>query len=208
MQILSHRGYWKENCEKNKAVAFHRSFQLGFGTETDLRDCAGHIVISHDIPKGHEMTLVEMLDIYRQYDTKLPLALNIKSDGLQEQVKLILNELNIENYFLFDMSVPDHKVSLKHGLTCFTRQSEYEKCPLYEDSKGVWLDCFESDWINEEIITQHLSKEKDVCIVSPDLHGRDPMPSWEQYKKSKLLTRSSRVMLCTDYPEKAREYFL
>ncbi len=38
MIILSHRGYWKEVSEKNKPIAFERSFSLGLGTETYIRD--------------------------------------------------------------------------------------------------------------------------------------------------------------------------
>ena len=63
MLILSHRGYWISPIEKNKDVAFNRSFSLGFGTETDVRDCAGKLVISHDMPDGNEKTLEEFLKL-------------------------------------------------------------------------------------------------------------------------------------------------
>ena len=51
MIILSHRGYWKSEKERNQEVAFHRSFDLGYGTETDIRDIQGKLVISHDMPQ-------------------------------------------------------------------------------------------------------------------------------------------------------------
>ena len=200
MQVLSHRGYWKDKCEKNTEIAFDRSFSLGFGTETDLRDYNGEIVISHDIPTGNELTFPQMLEIYNKYDNTLPLALNIKSDGLQEKIKSTLQQYNITNYFLFDMSVPDHIVSLKNGLVCYTRHSEYEDCPLYEKSAGVWVDCFDGDWIDEKIINQHLNNNKKVCIVSPELHGREHLSAWEKYK-------GCNAMLCTDVPELAKEFF-
>ena len=38
MQVISHRGYWKAASEKNTQTAFKRSFSLGYGTETDVRD--------------------------------------------------------------------------------------------------------------------------------------------------------------------------
>jgi len=41
MLVISHRGYWKELAEKNRPIAFERSFALGFGTETDIRDYKG-----------------------------------------------------------------------------------------------------------------------------------------------------------------------
>ncbi|HQT44263.1 MAG TPA: hypothetical protein PLD79_09695, partial [Halothiobacillus sp.] len=80
MIILSHRGYWKDAAEKNLPVAFGRSFDLGFGTETDVRDVAGKLVISHDMPRGDELSLEDMLDILSGRD--LPMAMNIKADGL------------------------------------------------------------------------------------------------------------------------------
>ena len=48
MLIISHRGYWGQNVNKNTKDAFKRSFNLGFGTETDIRDHDGTLVISHD----------------------------------------------------------------------------------------------------------------------------------------------------------------
>ena len=57
MIVLSHRGYWKTAVEKNTPTAFKRSFELGFGTETDVRDRNGELVISHDMPNGSEITL-------------------------------------------------------------------------------------------------------------------------------------------------------
>ena len=56
MIILSHRGYWKLEEERNRAAAFQRSFDLGYGTETDIRDIQGKLVISHDMPRGDEIT--------------------------------------------------------------------------------------------------------------------------------------------------------
>ena len=73
MQIISHRGYWKNPDERNQHVAFVRSFDSGFGTETDLRDICGKIVVSHDMPTGNEITFEEVLRIMD--GRNLPLAL-------------------------------------------------------------------------------------------------------------------------------------
>ena len=59
MIILSHRGYWKLESEKNKPIAFDRSFSLGFGTETDIRDYRGKLVISHDLADENSIQLSE-----------------------------------------------------------------------------------------------------------------------------------------------------
>ena len=53
------------------------------------------------------LSLDEFLDFYNSFDSNLPLALNIKSDGLTMYIKKSLEKYQIKNYFLFDMSVPD-----------------------------------------------------------------------------------------------------
>jgi glycerophosphoryl diester phosphodiesterase len=52
MQIISHRGYWKNSAEKNSPTALERSFSMGFGTETDFRDHLGDLVVAHDPPSS------------------------------------------------------------------------------------------------------------------------------------------------------------
>jgi hypothetical protein len=208
MQILSHRGYWKKPEEKNSELAFRRSFELGFGTETDFRDFNGQLVISHDVPTSEAMNASRFFEIYNEYQRKLPLAINIKSDGLHHLLRELLDEYNIQNYFLFDMSVPDGLVYARQGgFQVFTRQSEYEKEPsFYEEAQGVWMDMFLSDWIKAQDVSAHLEKGKQVCIVSPDLHKRAHLQFWEKLSKMPI-TQSKHLMLCTDFPEEARKYF-
>ena len=207
MKFISHRGYWLKPEEKNSNVAFKRSFDLGFGTETDIRDYAGKLVISHDIPTGKEMLVEELLDIYRESGSESTLALNVKSDGLQLPLRDLLQKYNVTNYFLFDMAVPDAIVSLKSGFNCYTRQSEYEMSPaFYKQAIGVWLDEFYEDWIKIEHLQSHLDNNKRLCIVSPDLHKRDPIPKWEQYKELNARYDLRNVTMCTDLPEKAEGY--
>lgn len=207
MKFISHRGYWKTSGEKNSQDAFRRSFNLGFGTETDIRDCAGELVISHDIPNGTEMTVDTFFQIFNE--TKCPgsLALNIKSDGLQKPLIDLILKYQIDNYFLFDMSVPDAVVSFKDGLKTYTRQSEYETvCSFYDSAIGVWMDEFYSDWITNAIVEGHINNDKKVCIVSPELHGRDPVEKWKQYRDLTGLNNSDNITLCTDVPEFAKEF--
>ncbi len=205
MPIISHRGYWKKAEEKNTAIAMERSFSMGFGTETDIRDYKGELVISHDIADESAMPLRQFLDIYSKHDKNLYLALNVKADGLQGKLKILLEEHDIKNYFVFDMSVPDGLGYLKQNLNTFTRQSEYEKEPsFYDQAYGVWLDCFNGDWIDHQIIAKHLSNQKMVCVVSPDLHKREYLAAWEKYRP---ICRENNFILCTDYPEEAKNFF-
>lgn len=207
MEIISHRGYWKEPNEKNTEIAFERSFQLNFGTETDIRDYKGKLVISHDIAIESSMSIDEFLKIYNKKNKELTLALNIKADGLQGQLKGKLNEYKIENYFVFDMAVPDGLLYLNE-FKSFTRQSEYEKIPpFYDEAFGVWIDAFiTDDWITEELLNEHIQNGKKICIVSPDLHKREYITFWKKLREMKIIQRKD-IILCTDYPEEARRFF-
>lgn len=205
MIILSHRGFWKSPDERNRRDAFVRSFDAGFGTETDLRDICGKIVISHDMPHGDEISFEDVLQIMN--GRNLPLALNIKADGQGPKIKELLAKYNHTNYFTFDMSIPDMVVQIATGLNVFTGQSDLINRPILLDKcGGVWLDAFNSDWYDADTLDEIVSKSGHVCIVSSDLHKRDTAYQWEQIKKSKSFN-SDNLMLCTDTPDAAKEYF-
>ena len=210
VEIIAHRGYWDNHTKKNSIDAFVKSFENGFGVETDLRDLNGDIVISHDIPNP-EMEIItfdNFLKLYCEFDTKETLALNIKSDGLACLIKQKLNEYRVSNYFVFDMSIPDMLSYKNISLNFFTRHSEIEKKPcLYEESLGVWLDQFYSSWFSENDIKKHHANNKKICIVSPELHNRPYTKEWLKYKH--ILEKNSHLQLiiCTDFPEEARNFF-
>jgi hypothetical protein len=198
MDILSHRGYWRAPHEKNGAVAFARSFDLGFGTETDVRDHAGELVIAHDMPNGTELRLTEVLDLLGDRD--LPLALNIKADGLGPLIVEAMAGRPQTRWFTFDMSGPELIRQQRLAMPVFTRRSEYERNPvLYDQAEGVWLDAFEGLWFTPDDIAAMLDDGKRVCVVSPELHGRDPEPLWSMLRRVGLY--DSAIMVCTDIPE-------
>lgn len=203
MEIISHRGYWLEPDERNQAVAFHRSFDLGYGTETDVRDCAGRLVISHDMPTGKEMSLDDLLDIMG--NRNLPLAINIKADGLAQALTAKFKERRHTNWFAFDMSVPDMVGYLNQGTRTFTRLSDVEPSPAWlERAAGIWLDHFSPGYYPNHKIVKYLNQGKSVCVVSPELHGRDVTDAWHSLR---LLSDLSGLTLCTDKPEQANEFF-
>ena len=200
VEILAHRGFWKSVEEKNQKVAFERAFDFGFGIETDLRDVCGKIVISHDMPKGDEITFEEVLKIMN--GRNLPLALNIKADGQAKEIQRLLEKYNHTNYFTFDMSIPEMVFQHKVGLKVFTGLSDIITQPImFEEAEGIWLDCFNSDWFDSSDILKLLDKGKKVCIVSPDLHKREYKNIWQKY------INVGGIMLCTDFPLEAKEYF-
>jgi hypothetical protein len=148
-----------------------------------------------------------MLDLYKSEGYNLPLALNIKSDGLQKMLLEMLRAWDVQNYFVFDMSVPDALGYLKSGAKVFTRQSEYEPQPsFYSEAEGVWMDGFHGEWFTSTDIMNHLEAGKKVCLVSPDLHHRPYHEFWAEIAAWPLPS-DAEVSLCTDDPERAKECF-
>lgn len=208
MKILAHRGYWNENISSNSPEALRQALENGYGFESDVRDYLGKMVIAHNIADKFAQDAETVFKWLQEFEDKYCFAINIKADGLKDILKEFISRYSITNYFLFDMSVPQMVEFREYGLRYFTRQSEVEPEPyMYEDAAGVWIDGFWSiEWITEELLTQHIKNNKFVCLVSPDLHGKkDYKIFWEKLNGFNL--DFNRVMLCTDHPDEAREYF-
>ncbi|MFD2584171.1 hypothetical protein ACFSR6_16830 [Pedobacter vanadiisoli] len=207
MEIISHRGYWINAEEKNTDLAFARSFSNQYGTETDIRDYCGELVISHDIANGNSLSIDHFFEIYINNICSGTLALNVKADGLQEVIKNKLTKHGIENYFFFDMSIPDTLNYIKHGLNIYSRQSEYEPTPaFYTECRGIWLDAFVNIWFDANLINSHLSNGKKVALVSPELHKRDYFSFWQMLKDQGFHFKND-IILCTDLPDHAKKFF-
>lgn len=208
MEILAHRGYWRAAADKNSRAALARALSGGYGVETDLRDHCGQIVVSHD-PIGNARAKVLNLEALLKIDRKNAgcLALNIKADGLAALVARSLKKARANNYFCFDMSIPETLKYLRAGLRCYARQSEHERVPaLYARARGVWMDQFDSDWIKPDDVRAHLRRGKSAALVSPELHGRGHLAFWRRLRAADM-HRQNGVALCTDYPDEAREFF-
>lgn len=208
--ILAHRGLWHSPSEQNSEIAFIRALESGFGIETDLREHNGELALSHDpISKGSiclKLARLRQLIIDGGFYSEV-IALNVKSDGLQRLVESILDGNNAINYFFFDFSVPDGVVWMKRNHPYFTRISKYEQYPaLYDRAVGVWVDCFDSDW-NDFATLDAMGSNKSICFVSPELHGRQPHRMWAEILTWLRSSQNQNVMLCTDFPELARDFF-
>ncbi len=206
-KIIAHRGYWLNQSEKNTATAFNRALEYGFGIETDFRDLNGQLVISHDTPIDNAMKAEEFIDLFKKYSVSAPIAINIKADGLYTLVKDLIIKSGMTNYFVFDMSVPDTRGYIAQKIPVFTRLSDYEATPVFfEQSAGVWLDAFDSEWYDADVIKNLLDSSKEVAIVSPELHCRSHLDLWRLLKDNNF-HKNDLVSLCTDFPLEAKEYF-
>ena len=208
IELIAHRGLWEDRSCRNTREAFRRAWAAGYGIETDVRDLGGRLVISHDMPQGGEEPFEEFLDDYVAAGRVGTLALNIKADGLAASVHEACVEREIDDYFCFDMAIPDARAYLQRGMPVFGRLSELEPpSPFTRACAGIWLDAFESIWFGARVLSDVLSVGQHVCIVSPELHGRDPEQLWSMLRVEmvELTERASlrgtgrcRVMLCTD----------
>ncbi len=211
MKVLAHRGFWKSAGEKNHAPAFERAFASGYGIETDIRDLDGTLVVSHDPPRPGCMTLAELLGLHARYGKPGTLALNIKADGLQPALQDMLHARDFQDYFVFDMSVPDSLSYFRSGMTVFTRRSEYEGATALDGkASGHWLDCFEGNRSVQDGFPALLQAGKMAALVSPELHGRPHMDAWTAWRGT--LSREAGMdaqclFLCTDYPADAHAFF-
>jgi hypothetical protein len=211
MEILAHRGLWKFPEERNTLTAFKLALNFGFGIELDVRDLNGSIVISHDIPvEGSVDLLSTLLEMYSRSKFSSCLALNIKSDGLQKHLAKLLSEFNINNYFIFDMSIPDTLGYFRSNLETYIRISDIEEINpfLMDSSQGIWLDGLMGEWVQPETILALANYNKPICLVSPELHKRDFLPFWESVKQAiEAGVSPSLLKICTDLPKEAGEYF-
>ena len=202
MIILTHRGFWLSPVEKNRIEAFQRTLESGFGTETDVRDCGGGLVISHDPADDEALAWADFLDVFE--GSRLPIALNVKADGLSEMLGRSLIDRNVD-VFMFDMSGPETVRYARAGLPFFTRHSDVEPNPImYESACGVWLDSFGPEWFDSAVIQRHLDRGKKVCVVSSELHGRDYHNLWDMLEPHR---HAEGLMICTDVPLQAAERF-
>lgn len=214
MEIIAHRGAWVGDAmlrvpsfEKNSVEAFICATKYGFGIETDFRDAAGKIVIAHNPPMGGELVAE---DFFRLTRPEQVIAVNVKADGLAEDLKSIWREFAPQaRPFAFDMSVPDTLGYAGANFPYFERQSEYECEIVWPDARGFWLDGFHSVWYSEDNLRSLLNTGKPLCLVSPELHGRDFLILWNMLKSmvGRYPEFIKNIWLCTDEPFKAARYF-
>jgi glycerophosphoryl diester phosphodiesterase len=216
MEILAHRGWWKHMTEQNTRTAFARALTDGYGIETDIRDCLGNLVISHDMPREgadpeRQMSLAAFLDLYLNFKSRPTLALNIKSDGLAALLNAELSKRAITSYFVFDMSVPDTLGYIANRMQVFTRRSDFESgSNLDLRAQGLWLDAFDAPHVTGSQIISGIETGRSIAIVSPELHKKPHVAAWDCWRRvHDVLTPAERkrVMLCTDTPREADRFF-
>ena len=109
------------------------------------------------------------------------------------------------------MSIPEMYQYNKLGINFFSHVSDICRTPILTDSercKGLWVDSFsENIWYDIDEINKLISKyNKNLCFVSEDLHNRDNKTQWKLIKQVNH-NLEKEIILCTDHPEDAKEFF-
>jgi hypothetical protein len=190
-RIFAHRGIWGA-LRQNSLSAISQATDLGFAVETDLRLLKDKIVLSHD---PVQLELAD--DLNSILPSKAPLALNIKMDGLIPFLNA--DALHVSNYFFFDGSMPEMYKYRQLGLNTACRVSELESETPWK-AEVVWLDSFSHEWWIEGEVLQRLTSNAMVVVVSPELHGRDRLQTWELVRQE-FMDGNPNIAICTDYPE-------
>lgn len=207
--VLAHRGLWGIKDRQNSKAALTSALQRSFGIETDLRDHAGKVYLSHDpISDAADILDLNWLSDEVNSRTLLPmLALNVKADGLAPSLAENWKYAGDRSFF-FDMSWPQVISFVQHQLPVALRASEWEPLNLATFRRlgipvRIWLDSFEHDWWLGTMDEDRIPTLGTVAVVSPEIHGRDPYPTWEWFARHVNL--GANMYLCTDRPEEFLE---
>nr|BFD31170.1 hypothetical protein GTC16762_07880 [Pigmentibacter ruber] len=151
-----------------------------WGVEIDLRSNVkknGTLHLSHD-PWTEGDDFEDWLKIFVNHRIEGPIILNTKEDGLESRVIELLDYYKIENWFFLDTAFPTLvKYTLHKNETRFAiRYSCYEPIesliPFIGKAQWVWVDCFGGLPVDHDII-KNISKNFKICLVSPELVGKN-----------------------------------
>ena len=204
LEILAHRGQWSSHEDQNSLSALTRALESGFGVETDIRASDDDLIIQHDaFPNKTKLKLKDFFDKYNTIKSKGTLALNIKSDGIYGELQKLLKLYYINNYFVFDMSIPELIQYKKLQLNVFYRKSMIEDCCAVESKfHSVWLDMNLNDKKFQHTLDslyKLMNLHEKTIIVSPELHGLSTRQ--ELFSIVKKVSDKGRLGVCTDHPE-------
>lgn len=192
MDIIAHR---------INTVALLESTDKNYGVEIDLRSKGQQLIIHHD-----PYVDGELFDDWIKYFNHGTLILNVKEEGLEDQLLAVLAKYGIENFFFLDQSFPFIiKTSLLGERRCAVRVSEFESVDtalsLSQRADWVWVDCFSEFTLSSFDYARLKTAGFKICIVSPELQGRDAESEIPELADLLLKRNISPDAVCTKRPE-------
>ena len=162
MEIIAHR---INTIDKLK------NLNIKLGVEVDIRSNDKNLIICHD-PFTDYINFEEWLSFYNHGT----LILNVKENGLEEELLKTLQDFKKENFFILDQAFPYIVNTINQGeKRCAVRLSEYESIntvlALKDKLSWVWIDFFTKFPIDLEIYKILKKNKFKLCFVSPELQG-------------------------------------
>ncbi len=162
MEIIAHR---------INTINKLKNLNINLGVEIDIRSNEKDLIICHD-PFSDYINLKDWLSFYNHGT----LILNVKENGLEEELLKTMKSFKKENFFILDQSFPYLINTINNGeKRCAVRLSEYESIKsvlsLKEKLNWVWIDFFTKFPVDFEIYTILKKHNFKLCIVSPELQG-------------------------------------
>ena len=141
--------------------------------ELDIRESDYGCTVRHDAFTSGE-TLVSFIPYLK---TRMCI-LNVKCEGIEEYILKLFKLYDIQNFFFLDCSIPMiHKLTLRDESRIAIRWSEYEGIESVKAWAGkvqwVWVDCFTKYPLTKQTADELQGLGFKLCMVSPELQGRD-----------------------------------
>lgn len=169
-----------------------------YGVEIDLRDALdGTVYLAHD-----PFTVGENFETYLKQYKHGTMILNIKSERIEFKVLELIKKYGISKYFFLDSSFPMiHTLANGGERNSALRYSEFEGIDTLQCMQGrvnwIWVDCFTKLPLNHELFLQFKKMGYNLCLVSPELQGRD-----EDIEKYKAYLAAEEIVfdaICTKH---------
>jgi len=174
---------------------------VNFGVEIDIRSNSKDLILHHDPFTDGEL-FVDWLKFFNHGT----LILNVKEEGLEQEILKLMKKNKIENYFFLDQSFPFLRKTANEGESrCAVRVSEYEDINTALALKGmvdwVWVDCFSIFPLDKNDFNTLKSAGFNLCFVSPELQGYTDKMYVEQFRNNIDLLEIKGDSVCTKYPD-------
>lgn len=170
----------------------------GWGLELDLRSDGDRVIVTHD-----PFTDGPTIETFFSRIGNRPCIFNVKCEGVEERVRSVAKQHDIDDYFFLDCSVPAAMKLARAGERRFAvRYSEVEPVESVLAWRGkatwVWVDCF-TRYPDEPRAWSEISEAFRVCLVSPELQGHSAED--EQRLRGSLAGRAFEAV-CTKVPSR------
>lgn len=189
MEIIQHR---------INTIAALEAMPREHGAEIDLRTWGDRIILNHN-PMEPGEDFQDWLSSYHHGT----LILNVKEDGLEDEIRDLILQRGIHNAFFLDVTLPTAvRLTRQREKRFAVRFSEFETVESAMKFAGLadwcWLDCFTHLPLDERTY-RPLRDAFKLCVVSPELEGHDPYKAIPDMRR--LLDRYPVDAVCTDFPK-------